>query len=323
LGISGEQKLLVIIPAFNEGETIGEVIDRIPRDITGIIRTDILVINDGSTDDTAAIARKKGAEVIDNYNNMGVGFSFGRGLQYAVENDFDLMVNIDGDGQFDPGDIPGLLKPILFEGADFVTASRFTEKKPITNMAPAKLWGNRLMSSLISRIVKEKFIDVSCGFRAYSKRALLSLNLHGRFTYTQETFMDLSFKGLNIKEIPITVRYFPSRKSKVASSLFIYGINTLKIILGTYRDYRPLAFFSVISLIFLIIGIGFESVLLGTYISTGSFSPNIWSGFVGAAFFFLSVIFFIVGLSADILNRIRLNQENILFLLKKNSHNNN
>jgi glycosyltransferase involved in cell wall biosynthesis len=323
LGISRAEKLLVLIPAFNEGDMIGEVIDKIPRNITGITRTDILVINDGSTDNTADIARKKGAEVIDNYNNMGVGFSFGRGLQYAVENDFDMMVNIDGDGQFDPGDMPRLLKPIQLEGADFVTASRFTGKKSITNMSPAKLWGNRLMSSLISRIVGEKFLDVSCGFRAYSKRALLSLNLHGRFTYTQETFIDLSFKGLNIKEIPITVSYFPSRKSKVASNLFIYGINTLKIILGTYRDYRPLAFFSVISLIFLVIGIGFESVLLWTYISRGSFSPNIWSGFVGAAFFFLSVIFFIVGLSANILNRIRLNQENILFLLKKNSHKNN
>jgi hypothetical protein len=190
-------------------------------------------------------------------------------------------------------------------------------------MPIAKLWGNRLMSLLISRLVGKKYLDVSCGFRAYSKRALLLLNLQGRFTYTQETFIDLSFKGLNIKEIPIKVKYFPSRKSKVASNLFVYGINTLKIILGTYRDYRPMAFFSVIALIFLIIGMGFEIVLLWTYFSTGTFSPNIWSGFVGAAFFFLSVIFFIVGLSADILNRIRLNQENILYLLKKNSHNDN
>ena len=183
---------------------------------------------------------------------------------------------------------------------------------------------------VVSATKKEIFLCLSLtksenlyrGARAYSKRALLSLNLQGRFTYTQETFIDLSFKGLNITEIPIKVRYFPSRRSKVASNLFIYGINTLKIILGTYRDYRPLAFFSVISLIFLIIGISFESVLLWTYFSRGTFSPNIWSGFVGAAFFFLSVIFFIVGLSSDILNRIRLNQESILYLLKKNSHDN-
>lgn len=317
------KKLLVIIPAFNEEDKIAEVINKIPRNIPGIDKIETLVVNDGSTDNTSDIAKSMGIGVIDNYKNMGVGYSFGRGLNYAVENGFDMMVNIDGDGQFDPAEILKLLKPILDESAEFVTASRFIDRKPILNMPLTKLWGNRLMSILISRLVGKRYQDVSCGFRAYSKKALLSLNLQGRFTYTQETFIDLSFKELNIREVPINVKYFPSRRSKVASNLFMYAINTLKIILGTYRDYRPLAFFSVISLIFLIIGTAFESILLWTYFSRGTFSPNIWSGFVGAAFFFLSVIFFIVGLSADILNRIRINQESILFLLKKNSHNKN
>ena len=317
------KKLLIIIPAFNEEDKIAEVINKIPRNIPGIDKIETLVINDGSTDNTSDIAKSMGIGVIDNYKNMGVGYSFGRGLNYAVENGFDMMVNIDGDGQFDPAEILKLLKPILDESAEFVTASRFIDRKPILNMPLAKLWGNRLMSILISRLVGKRYQDVSCGFRAYSKKALLSLNLQGRFTYTQETFIDLSFKELNIREVPINVKYFPSRRSKVASNLFMYAINTLKIILGTYRDYRPLAFFSVISLIFLIIGTSFETILLWTYFSRGTFSPNIWSGFVGAAFFFLSVIFFIVGLSADILNRIRINQESILFLLKKNSHNKN
>lgn len=317
------KKLLIIIPAFNEEDKIGEVLNRIPRKISGIGKIEILVINDGSTDSTPDIARNIGIGVIDNYKNMGVGFSFGKGLQYAVDNGFDMMVNIDGDGQFDPEEIPALLKPILNESAEFVTASRFIDRKPILNMPIAKLWGNKLMSLLISRLVGRRYQDVSCGFRAYSKRALLSLNLQGRFTYTQETFIDLSFKGLNIKEVPISVKYFPSRKSKVASNLFVYAINTLKIILGTYRDYRPLAFFSTIALFFLTIAAAFGIILLWTYISRGTFSPNIWSGFVGAVFFFLSVISFIVGLSSDILNRIRINQENMLFLLKKNSHDNN
>ncbi|TET50116.1 MAG: glycosyltransferase family 2 protein, partial [Actinomycetota bacterium] len=256
------KKLLIMIPAFNEEDKIGEVINKIPRKIPGIDKIETLVINDGSTDSTPDIARNMGVGVIDNYKNMGVGFSFVKGLHYAVDNGFDMMVNIDGDGQFDPAEILKLLKPILDESAEFVTASRFIDRKPIHNMSIAKLWGNRLMSLLISRLVGKKYQDVSCGFRAYSKRALLSLNLQGRFTYTQETFIDLSFKGLNIKEVPISVKYFPSRRSKVASNLFIYAINTLKIILGTYRDYRPLAFFSVISLVFLVTGIAFEIILL-------------------------------------------------------------
>jgi glycosyltransferase involved in cell wall biosynthesis len=317
------KKLLVIIPAFNEEEKIGEVIQKIPGRIRGVSRVKTLVIDDGSTDKTASIASGLGAEIIKHHYNMGVGTAFSTGLQYALENNFDLMVNIDGDSQFDPKDIPGLLKPILNENFDFVTASRFIEKDYFPKMPLAKFWGNKLMSILISKITGKRFYDVSCGFRAYSQKALMSLNLQGKFTYTQETFIDLSFKRLKIIEIPIRVKYFPTRDSKVASSLFKYGINTLKIIIGTFRDYRPMYFFSSIAAFFFIISIFFESILLWTYISRGTFSPNIWSGFVGAVFLFIAIIFFIVGLSTDILNRIRINQENILYLLKRDSRKNN
>ena len=175
------------------------------------------------------------------------------------------------------------------------------------------------MSILISKLVGKKFYDVSCGFRAYSQKTLLSLNLHGKFTFSQETFIDLSFKRLKIVEIPVKVKYYPSRISKISSNLFIYGINALKIILEAYRDYKPFSFFSYIALFFFIISIFFGSILLYTYISTRSFSPNIWSGFVGGTFLFIAIIFFIVGLSADIIKRIRINQEEILYLLKRNS----
>jgi len=312
-------KLLVAIPAYNEEEKIGEVIQNIPKEITGVSKIHVVVVDDGSTDNTSKIAKNLGAAVIKNYYNMGVGVVFSRGLQYAVDNNFDLMVNIDGDAQFNPKDIPKLIKPIVENSADFVTASRFVNKDYFPKMPLPKFWGNKLMSILISRLVGKKFYDVSCGFRAYSKRALLSLNLHGSFTYTQETFIDLSFKRLKIVEVPVKVKYFSSRTSKISSNLFIYGINTLKIILKTYRDYKPFSFFSFIALFFFILSVFFGSILLWTYFSRGSFSPNIWSGFVGGTFLFISVTFFVMGLSTDVLNRIRINQEKILYLLKRNS----
>jgi len=313
------KKLLVAIPAYNEEEKIGEVIKNIPGKLSGVSEVHVLVIDDGSTDNTAKIAVDLGAKVIKNYFNMGYGVAFGKGLQYALDYNFDLMVSIDGDAQFDPKDIPKLIKPIIENDADLVTASRFIHKSYYPKMPLFKFWGNKLMSILISKLVSEKFYDVSCGFRAYSQKTLLSLNLHGRFTFSQETFIDLSFKRLKIVEIPVKVKYFPSRTSKISSNLFTYGINTLKIILETYRDHRPFLFFSYIALFFFIISIFFGSILLYTYISRGSFSPNIWSGFVGGTFLFISIIFFTVGFLADVIKRIRINQEKILYLLKRNA----
>lgn len=313
------KKLLVAIPAYNEEEKIGEVIQNIPKKLSGVSEVHVLVIDDGSADNTAKIAGDLGAKVVKNYFNMGYGVAFGKGLQYALDNNFDLMVSIDGDAQFDPKDIPKLIKPIIENDADLVTASRFINKNYYPKMPLFKFWGNKLMSILISKIVRIKFYDVSCGFRAYSQKTLLSLNLHGRFTFSQETFIDLSFKRLKIVEIPVKVKYFPSRTSKISSNLFKYGINTLKIILETYRDYKPFSFFSYIALFFFIISIFFGSILLYTYISRGSFSPNIWSGFVGGTFLFISIIFFTVGFLADVIKRIRINQEKILYLLKRNA----
>lgn len=317
------KKLLVIIPAFNEEEKIREVIQKIPGNLKGISKIDVLVIDDGSTDNTSKIAKDLGVKVIKNYFNMGVGAAFARGLQYALDNNFNLMVNIDGDAQFNPKDISKLIKPIVGNSADFVTASRFINKDYFPKMPLSKFWGNKLMSILISKLIGKKFYDVSCGFRAYSQRALLSLNLQGRFTYTQETFIDLSFKRLKIIEVPVKVKYFSSRNSKIASNLFIYAIKTLKIILGTYRDYRPLSFFSGVAIFFFLISVFFGSILLWTFFTRGTFSPNIWSGFVGGTFLFIAIIFLVVGLSADIINRIRINQENILYYLKRNSQKNN
>lgn len=313
------KKLLVAIPAYNEEDKIGEVIQNIPRKISGISKVHVLVIDDGSTDNTAKIAGDLGAEVIKNYFNMGYGVAFGKGLQHALDNNFDLMVSIDGDAQFDPKDIPKLIKPIIENNADLVTASRFINKNYYPRMPLSKFWGNKLMSIFISKLVGKKFYDVSCGFRAYSQKTLFSLNLHGKFTFSQETFIDLSFKRLKIVEVPIKVKYFPSRISKISSNLFKYGINALKIILETYRDYKPFTFFSYIALFFFLISIFFGSILLHTYISLGSFHPNVWSGFVGGTFLFISIIFFIVGISADIIKRIRINQEEILYLLKRNA----
>lgn len=310
-------KLLVTIPALNEEKNIGKVIKAIPKKIAGISKIKTLVVDDGSTDKTANVARLCGAEVINQPSNIGVGAAFNRGLQYAIEKNFDIMVNIDGDGQFNPQDIKKLVKPIQRNLADFVTASRFIDKSFCPEIPQIKLWGNKAIAYLINKLTGRKFSDVSCGFRAYSQEAMLSLNLTGEFTYIHEVFLDLVFKRLKILEVPVKVKYFSSRRSRVFRSPLSYALKAIKIILQTYRDYKPLKFFVGVGSFFFLIAIFFGSILLGTFFTRGTFSPNIWSGFVGAVFLFIAVISFVIGVLADMNTRIRLNQERILYHLRK------
>jgi len=314
---SATKTLLVIIPCLNEAATVASVINDVPRNIPGIGSVTVAIVDDGSTDDTAGVARAAGAVVLSHGENRGVGAAFQTALAFAIERRFDVMCNIDADRQFDTNDIPRLVGAIVAGEADFVSASRFVDKAFTPDMPPVKHWGNLRMSSLVSSLAGRTFHDVSCGFRAYSREALLNLNLHGRFTYTQETFLDLAEKGLRIKEIPVKVVYFAERKSRVAGNLFKYAQRTSSIIFRLYRDYHPLRFFWWIAAAFIFLGACFGAILLTHYILTGKFTGQIWSGFVGGFFVVLGVSFGIVGVVADMLDRVRVNQERILYLLKK------
>ncbi len=314
-------KLIIIIPALNEEDSIAKVVNSIPKRIDGIDEIKILVIDDGSKDKTAHMAQEAGALVISHSYNRGVGGAFKTGLESSLLMGADIMVNIDADGQFSPLDIPSLIKPIQKKQAEFVYGNRFfgddgKTKRP-ENMSIIKYWGNQRMSKLISFLTRRKFYDVSCGFRAYSKEALLRLNLTGNFTYTQESFLDLAFKGVEINFIPITVKYFKNRQSRVANNLFRYFLQTIKIIIRVYRDYRPLQFFGILGAIPFIIGFASSVFMIIHYINTLSFSPFKFVGFAAIYLNSLGIILWIIGLLADMFVRVRLNQEQILYYEKK------
>ena len=307
-----------MIPCLNEEMTIAKVIKSIPQKIAGIKKTTVVVINDGSTDKTAQIAKKSGAIVVSHNKNKGVGAAFQTGITKALELKADIIVNMDGDGQFDPTDIKQLITPVLKDEADFVTASRFKDKNLVPKMPLIKRWGNGWIALLITFLIGEKFKDVSCGFRAYSQETALHLNLFGQFTYTQETFLDLAFKGLRILEVPIKVRGTREfGKSRVASNLWKYGMNSSKIIFRTYRDYKPMMFFGAISVFLFFVSIILATSFFWHYIKTGKFVGELWTGFSSAFIFMISFVFFITGLLADMFEKIRKNQERILYFEKK------
>lgn len=310
-------KLAIIIPCLNEEQTLAEVLQRLPQRLGGIAEIQTIVVDDGSDDRTVEIAKSHGVTVLSHGANMGVGAAFQSGLLTAIRWGADVVVNMDGDGQFNPSDIAELIKPIVEAQADLVTASRFKKAELEPEMPFVKKWGNRRMADLISFLTGRRFYDVSCGFRAYSQEAALQLNLFGQFTYTQESLMDLAFKGLRIMEVPLQVRGVREfGESRIASSVVRYALRTSKIIVLAYRDYKPLAFFGFIAAGFLLLALGTGGFFFWHYLTQGRFSPHLWAGFTAGFSFITSILFFALGLLADMVGRVRSAQERILYLDK-------
>ncbi len=311
-------KLFVSIPALNEEKTIATVIAGIPKSMVGVTELRVVVVNDGSTDATAQLATEQGATVLHHPVPRGVGSAFHTALAYVIQQDGDLLVTIDADGQFNPADIPTLIAPVVSGQAEFATASRFKDPALVPVMPGIKLWGNRMMSRLVSQLTDGKYYDVSCGMRCYSKRAMLSLNLLGKFTYTQEVFLNLAFKGLRIAEVPIVVRGEREfGKSRVASNLWQYATKTSGIIFRCYRDYRPFKFFGGIALWLFVPAVFLELFFIGHYLTVGTFTPHKWAGFTGMGLGVLSLMMFYIGLIGDMMNRHRVYLEEILYRLRE------
>ena len=308
-------RMIIFIPAFNEEGRITETVASIPRMYDGVTDVSVLVVDDGSTDKTAELARVAGAEVVSHTRNRGVGAAFHTAVQYALQHNCDVLVGIDADGQFNPLEIPSLIAPLLKGKADMVIGNRFLSGKP-ANMPGIKFFGNKMVSRFISKISGQKFTDVSCGFRAYGREALLRFNIYGEFTYTHETILSSVYQGLKVVEVPIIVTYYTDRKSRVAGSISKYAARTSQIILRVLLDYRPLRVFGVIGGGFLALGMVFGLFLFIHYFLKGSFTPYKSFGFIALGFGLFGLIILVIALVADMLNRMKTNQDKILYEIR-------
>lgn len=318
-------KLAVVSICKNEAATIQELIDRVPKKIKGISEIQVIVINDGSTDDTAKIAKEAGAAVYGNNTSKGLAFRFREAVTIALQNRFDVMVNIDGDLQFKPEDIPKFVQPIVDDEVDFVAADRFTDpetgenRKP-NNMPPAKYYGNKLGSWLVGRMSDQSFRDVTCGFRSYNRSALYALNTNGTHTYTQESFQILAAKKMRIKSLPVEVKYFKDRKSRVVTSVPKYVLISALNIMRAFRDFAPLRFFVTIGMVPFIIGLACLVFTGVHWLQTDSFTPYKFVAFAGVYLATMGVFFWALGVMADMQVRVMNNQEKIYEELRRLSH---
>lgn len=311
-------KLIVFSICLNEEKTIGELLDRIPKKIEGTDEIVKMVIDDGSTDNTVKEATQHGALVYSNHRQKKLAYSFQVAMDKALKLGADISVNIDGDLQFLPEEIPLLVKPIVEGKADFVAGSRFTKGKRPQHMSKGKFLGNQLGAKVVSNITNQHFDDVTCGFRAYSREAMLQMNINSKYTYTQESFQLMASKNLNIVQVPISIKYFKGRKSRVVKSVFSFMSLSAFNILRTFRDFAPIKFFGMLGLVPFIMGIICLVFILIHWLSTGDFFPYKFVGFAGIYLVSLGIVVGLFGLLSDMLGRMLNNQEKILYYSKKN-----
>lgn len=311
-------KLIVFSICLNEEKTIGELLDRIPKKIEGIDEIVKMVIDDGSTDNTVKVAKDHGALVYSNYRQKRLAYSFQVAMDKALKLGADISVNIDGDLQFLPEEIPLLVKPIVEGKADFVAGSRFGKGKRPEHMSKGKFLGNQLGAKVVSSITNQHFDDVTCGFRAYSREAMLQMNIDSKYTYTQESFQLMASKNLNIVQVPISIKYFKGRKSRVVKSIFSFITVSAFNILRAFRDFAPMKFFGLLSIIPFVFGILAMIFVIIFRLKTGTFTPFKFLGLAGIYSFTLGIVTALFGLLSDMLGRIVNNQEKILYYDKNN-----
>lgn len=308
-------KLVVMIPAYNEEKTIGKVIKEVPRKIEGIDEVEVLVINDGSTDNTVKVAKEAGADKIVGFKeNKGLAPAFRTGLETALGMGADIIVNTDADFQYDQKQIPDLIKPILDGEADMVLGSRF--KGWIEHMPSKKKIGNKIATWVTRAASGYPVSDAQTGFRALTKETALRLNVVSNYTYVQETILQAINNGLIIKEIPVNFRRREG-ESRLISNVFGYAKRGAPIILRTYRDYNPLKVFSIIGGIITLLGFLAGLRVLVHYFKTGMVGPYLPSAVLTVVLLIVGFQVIILGLIADMMKTQKKLQEEILYRLKK------
>jgi glycosyltransferase involved in cell wall biosynthesis len=307
-------KLVVMIPAYNEEKTIGDVIRGIPKKIEGIEKIEVLVVDDGSTDDTVKVAGKAGADhMVSHKKNRGLGWAFQTGLNKALELGAGIIVNLDADNQYNQKEIPRLITPILDDEADVVLTDRNVGS--LDHMDVGKKYGNMIASFVTRTVSGYPVKDSQSGFRAFNSEAALKLNVLSGYTYVQETIIQAKYMGLRIVQVPCEFRRRDGR-SRLISNIFSYAKKAGSIILRTYVRYRPLKVF--LSLGFIIFSMGFALVMRYLYYyMMGAGSGKIQSLILAAVLMLVGFQIAVLALVADTIDAGRRINEEILYRLKK------
>jgi glycosyltransferase involved in cell wall biosynthesis len=283
-------KVLIAVPCFNELDAIRRTIQEIIKIQSTLPNIDLIVVDDGSTDDSVHSIVDLGVVILKHPKNLGLGESFKTAVDFMLSEGYEYLVTIDADGQFLASEIPKFLEIITGSKWGLVTGSRFLPESKVANMPFSRKIGNKIYVKILQTLTHTKITDVSCGFRAYNREALLNIDLKNRFTYTHETIMQLTQAQVPMRDTPISVEYFENRKSKISGSLIKYGYRTLKIILKTTLILKPVQTFLSLALLFALPGAYFGYIFVENKLRTGSFQGYLYAGMSSGFLFILFLL---------------------------------
>lgn len=307
-------KLVIQVPAYNEADTLPVTLSELPRDVEGVDEVEWLVVDDGSDDGTAEVAREHGVDhVVRLTRNQGLARAFVRGLEASLKAGADVIVNTDADNQYDARDIPKLVRPVLRGEADIVVGER-----PIGEMEHFSRVKKRLqrLGSWVVRVASGTDVaDAPSGFRAMSREAARRLRVFNEYTYTLETIIQAGHKGMAVTSVPVRTNR-QLRPSRLIRSLPGYLRRQVLTILRIFVTYRPFFFFALLGL--LVFGAGFLISLRFMYFfltgnGTGHVQSLILSALLMGSGFFLGL----VGLLADLISVNRKLLEDLETRLRK------
>jgi glycosyltransferase involved in cell wall biosynthesis len=308
-------KLIVQIPAYNEETSIAQTLRDIPKKIDGISAIETLVIDDGSTDETVAAAKKAGAtHVLQLKTHRGLSAAFIAGIDSALRLGADIIVNTDADNQYNGADIARLVSPIVRGSAEVVIGDREVAKSP--HMSPFKRMLQRLGSWSVGLASGVRVGDATSGFRAFSREAAMQINVFNPFTYTLETIIQSGNRNLGVQSVPVRTNP-PSRPSRLYRGVGTYLRKSIATIFRIYTLYKPLKTFFLIGSLLLLAGAAIGGRFLWFFFE-GDRGGHIQSLILAAVFLIVGFQTLLIGLVADLISVNRRLSEEVLIRLRKN-----
>ena len=296
-------KLVIQVPCLNEAPRIAGVLENLPRTLEGVDQVETLVVDDGSRDGTAEVARLAGVDYLVRFpHNRGLSIAFQTGLREAIRAGADIIVNTDADGQYSASSIPDLVAPILAGEADIVIGDRRPQENPEFSWLKRKL--QRLGTRVVEIAGARGALDATSGFRAYSREAALDLIVVNRYTYTIESTIQAGIGPLRMIWVP--TRTNPkTRDSRLMQSTWSYVRRNALTILRVFATYRPLRFFGTIGVALATGALVAFSPFLRSWVVEGDTSGNLQSIILGAILSISAVLMFAIGVLGDLIGVAR------------------